>query len=379
MPAGLRVVLDPATKLLDERTLLGGWPARMLRLSPLGAEALQEIDRAPLQSARSRLLARRLTDAGLAHPRPIGRAPTTVTVVIPVRDRSAELERCLAALGGSQPVVVVDDGSRDAASIAEIAAAHGARLLRRETNGGPGAARNTGLAHAIDAEVVVFLDSDCVPPPGWIDRLIGHLDDPLVAAVAPRIVPAACDTPARRYAAACSCLDLGRQEARVVPLGPVAYLPTAALVVRRSALLDISTGPAVFDESMRYGEDVDLVWRLHEAGWRVRYDPSVEVRHVEPATWPALLARRFRYGTSAAPLAQRHPTATAPLVVRPGAALTVAALIARRPLLAMTGFAAGWWRGRDARGMVSPCRRQIRSGNARNDRRLAPGSGRVVI
>ena len=190
MPAGLRVVLDSATKRIDERTLLGGWPSRMLRLSPRGAEALQEIDRAPLQSTRSRLLARRLTDAGLAHPRPIGRAPTTVTVVIPVRDRSAELERCLAALGGSQPVVVVDDCSRDAASIAHIATAHGARLLRRDAGGGPAAARNTALA-AVDTDVVVFLDSDCEPPTGWIDRLIGHLDDPLVAAVAPRIVPAA--------------------------------------------------------------------------------------------------------------------------------------------------------------------------------------------
>jgi mycofactocin system glycosyltransferase len=340
MPAGFRVVLDPATRRLDDRTLLGGWPARAMRLSSPGAEALAEIEKAPLQSARSRRLARRLTDTGLAHPRPPVGMLASVTVVIPVRDRREALDRCLSAVGTRHPVVVVDDGSRDRRSVAGIVAAHGAQLLRRQTAGGPAAARNTALA-AIDSEVVAFVDSDCAPPPSWLERLAGHLADPLVAAVAPRIVPAAVDTSAQRYAASCGCLDLGRREARVVPLGPVAYLPTAALVVRRSALLDIADGPAVFDESMRYGEDVDLIWRLHAAGWRVRYDPSVEVAHAEPATWRGLVSRRFQYGTSAGPLAVRHPAATAPLVVQPAAAAPVAALIARRPLLALMAFVAG--------------------------------------
>ena len=48
-------------------------------------------------------------------------------------------------------------------------------------------------------------------------------------------------------------------------------MPTAALVVRRAVLED------GLDTALRYGEDVDLVWRLHDAGWRVRYDPAVVV------------------------------------------------------------------------------------------------------
>ena len=77
-------------------------------------------------------------------------------------------------------------------------------------------------------------------------------------------------------------------------------------MVRRAALA------GGFDEHLRYGEDVDLVWRLREAGWIVRYDPAVLVAHAEPSSWRGLLARRYRYGTSAAPLSRRHPGMLAP-------------------------------------------------------------------
>ncbi|MCU1657192.1 MAG: mftF, partial [Pseudonocardiales bacterium] len=144
-----------------------------------------------------------------------------------------------------------------------------------------------------------------------------------------------------RYASAFGSLDLGGRAARVVPSTRVAYVPSAALLVRRAALIEVSGGADVFDATLRYGEDVDLVWRLHGAGWRVRYDPSVQVRHHEPDNWPGLLQRRFHYGTSAAPLSVRHPTAMAPLVLQPWLAATVAALLARRPGVAVAcGIAA---------------------------------------
>jgi hypothetical protein len=55
------------------------------------------------------------------------------------------------------------------------------------------------------------------------------------------------------------------------------------------------------------------------------------------------LERRFRYGTSAAPLARRHPANLAPLVLHPWPAVTVAALLARRPAATAAGLAAGWY------------------------------------
>jgi mycofactocin glycosyltransferase len=379
LPLGLRIELDQDTKRLGDGSLFGGSPARVMRLTPAGTAALAELQAGPVRSAAAGQLARRLTDAGLAHPvygdavfadaafsgTGLADAGTsagsghqlgyqhdlaTVTVIIPVRDRAAMLERCLAAAGNQYPVIVIDDGSADPDAIAAIAARHGAELRRRAANGGPAAARNTGLA-GIDTDLIAFLDSDCVPPPGWVGRLALHFADPLAGVVAPRIVPISClaspgaaaRPAAARYAAACGSLDLGPRPARVLPNSRVSYVPTAALVVRRSALDSLAAGRAPFDPALRYGEDVDLIWRLHEAGWRIRYEPSVQVAHDDPASWAGLLERRFRYGTSAAPLARRHPGNLAPLVLHPWPAVTVAALLARRPAAAAAGLAGGWF------------------------------------
>jgi len=150
--------------------------------------------------------------------------------------------------------------------------------------------------------------------------------------VAPRIIAAAGpEAPAglAAYEAVSSPLDLGRREAIVRPRSPVAYVPTAALVVRRTALEALDG----FDESLTVGEDVDFVWRLVAAGWTVRYEPRATVRHPVRPRWSAWLAQRYRYGTSAAALARRHGTAVAPLVVSPWTAAAWGLVAAGRPAL----------------------------------------------
>jgi mycofactocin system glycosyltransferase len=339
VPVGFRMTLDRDTKRVDVSTLFGGSPARIMRLTETGRAALNELLTDPIYTRTAGRLARRLSDAGLMHPHPPAlEAPVDATVIIPNHDRPEMLARCLDALGSAYPVLVVDDASTHPERIAEVCATHDAALVRREVNSGPGAARNSGLAHT-STEIIVFLDSDCVPPADLVDRLAAHLADPMVGAAAPRIAAIESDTSAGRYARTCGSLDLGPRAARVMPRSRVAYVPTAALAVRRAALLDVAHAGAVFDPSLRYGEDVDLDWRLDEAGWRIRYDPTVTVHHAEPDAWPALLARRFRYGTSAGPLARRHPNSMAPLVLHPWSLLTVVGLLARRPLLATAAFA----------------------------------------
>jgi len=364
LPHGFGVTLDADTKELSDGSLFGGSPARVLRLTAAGRRAVDELRAGPIRSAAAAVLARRLTDAGMAHPVPhvnSGGERLDVTILIPVRDRAGMLDRCLAAVAGRYPVVVVDDGSADGLAVATIAARHRASVLRRKRSGGPAAARNTGLA-GMETDLIAFLDSDCVPRPGWLEALGAHLADPQVGAVAPRIVSVPARAAAARYEQARGSLDLGGRPARVVPGGRVSYVPTAALLVRRAALdavTGVSTptvvgalddrGPsgtgdsrAIFDPALRYGEDVDLIWRLNAAGWRIRYEPSVQVPHESPESWRGLLGRRFRYGTSAAPLARRHPANLAPLVLQPWPAATVCAALARRPVAATAGTMAAW-------------------------------------
>ncbi|WP_138758165.1 mycofactocin biosynthesis glycosyltransferase MftF [Modestobacter altitudinis] len=330
LPDGFAVRLAPGTQCRDGgTTLLGGSPFRMLRLAP-AAQALLAGDRLEVTDARTAALAARLLDTGVADPE-LPPAPfPEVTVVVPVRDRTDGLARLLAALRADPgtagcPVVVVDDGSADPAAVAAVAA--GARLLRHPVARGPAAARNAGLRVA-GTELVAFVDSDCVPEPGWLEVLAGHLSDPRVALVAPRItaLPAGASGWVARYESLSSALDMGTTPARVAPLTTVSYVPSAALLARRAALR------GGFDETMPVAEDVDLVWRLAGAGWRVRLEPSARVAHdhrVEPAAW---LRRRAFYGTGAALLAQRHGAAVAPVVISPWSAAAWALALTGTPV-----------------------------------------------
>ena len=331
VPVDVPVVLDRSTRVLEGgRVLLGGDPGRLVRLRD--SAVLDRLSLAPGEwppgerppgerppgerppgerppgerppGERSlRLLARTLVDGGLAHPCP-GPAPVRdLVVVVPVRDRTDELARCLQALGTTVPVVVVDDGSQDPGAVARVAAAHGARVVH-QPGSGPAGARNRGVA-ATTQSLVAFVDSDVAVPRDWLEGLVGHFADPCTGAVAPRVRAAGVGRGLiARYAAARGPLDLGDTPARVRPGGRVPYVPSAALLVRRSALTDAGRGDAApFDPALQYGEDVDLVWRLHDAGWAVHYDPRTVVGHAEPGRWVPWLRRRHAYGTSAAPLA----------------------------------------------------------------------------
>ena len=100
------------------------------------------------------------------------------------------------------------------------------------------------------------------------------------------------------------------------------------------------TGPELFDPGLRGGEDVDLVWRLVEAGWDVRYVPAGVVEHDGSATAGAFLSRRAFYGSSAAPLAPPRHRAMAPLHVSAWSLAVWGLALARRPVLALAALAA---------------------------------------
>ncbi|KUH95679.1 mycofactocin biosynthesis glycosyltransferase MftF [Mycobacterium sp. IS-3022] len=312
LPDGFAVQVDRRVKVLGEGSaLLGGSPTRLLRLAP-AAQTMLSGGRLEVHDAVSAQVARALLDATVAHPRPAsGPSHRDVTVVIPVRDNASGVRRLLTAVRGLR-VIVVDDGSATPLERSDFIDLHGDVLvLRHDRSRGPAAARNTGLA-ACNTDFVAFLDSDVVPRRGWLEALLGHFCDPAVGLVAPRIVglreP---DNVVARYEAVRSSLDLGLREAPVMPYGTVSYVPSAAIICRRSMLGEVGG----FDETLRSGEDVDLCWRLIESGARLRYEPIALVAHDHRTQLREWFSRRSFYGEAAAPLSVRHPGKTAPLVI----------------------------------------------------------------
>lgn len=273
------------------RVVLAGSPLRLFRLTTGGEAVVERIESRGDVAAST--LTERLSDAGAIHPLPTDEGPSRfgvddVTVVTP-------------QLGGAvhpDGRLTVDDGSSPPLSGA---------ALRLEINRGPAAARNAARP-LVDTPLVAFVDNDVtMPDPTWLSALLWHFDDPEVGLVAPRV-----------RGEVGSPLDLGDEPARVRAGTRVSYVPGAAIVMRVDAFDQIGG----FDERLRFGEDVDLVWRLDDAGWRCRYDPAVAVWHQPRPSWSERLGQHVGYGTSAAPLALRHPGALSPVHVNGWTAAT---------------------------------------------------------
>lgn len=328
LPHGFRVRLASGIRRADaDRLLVGGSPLTAMRLSARAAPMIGPHG-VTVTDAASAHLAERLLATNLGVPdlsALAGRAADELTVVIPVRDRHAQLDRALAALHPLR-CVVVDDASSASDLVRAVAHRHHAELLVLPVNLGPAGARNAGL-EVVTTAYVAFVDSDVEVASADLVRLTRHFSDPAVVLVGPQVSGVVRSVRPRwfeRYDAAASSLTLGDTPGVVRPGAAVAWLPSACLVARTAAMAD------GFDPGLRVGEDVDLVWRLVERGGRVRYDPSVRAHHdARPTLWE-WLSRKAYYGSGGAVLAARHGDKLAPAVLSPTYAAAAAALLLRR-------------------------------------------------
>lgn len=230
-----------------------------------------------------------------------------VSIVIPVKDRAEDLRNCLNSLAALDypaellEIIVVDDGSSDATP--EVALELGARLVNSgAVGGGPAAARNRGAATA-RGRILAFIDSDCTASPHWLRELLPVFADPQVAAVGGWVDGMHCAAPLDRYEAVMSSLNLGRRAMSGGAGGDTFYLPSCNLLLRREAF--VAAGG--FRAELQVGEDVDLTWRLRDAGRSIVYLPKGAVCHAHRSRlWP-FMKRRFDYGTSEGLLQQLHP------------------------------------------------------------------------
>ncbi|MCX6624996.1 MAG: glycosyltransferase family A protein [Acidobacteria bacterium] len=219
--------------------------------------------------------------AKLIHLRPVPSA-LSVSVVIPVRNGATVLDRCLAAVRNStvHPLecIVVNDGSADE-SVA-IAEAAGAMVLETARGLGPAAARNLGAARA-SGELLLFIDADVCLRAGTLARILFRFKrDPQLDA----LIGSYDDSPADPGVVSQYKNLLhhyvhqhGRRQAETFWTGCGA--------IRRRVFL----AAGGFDESYQRPciEDIQLGYRLRQAGHKIELDPAIQVKHL----------KRYRLGT----------------------------------------------------------------------------------
>jgi mycofactocin system glycosyltransferase len=341
-PLSVLTVNAAAARLL-RRARHGATVAEMAEGLAVSAERLFEL----CEYFRGRgILQVRRAAAGGESPAPC----PSVTVIIPVLDRAEELGDCLAALvsldypSDRLDVVVIDDGSRDGAAVSRVAGRYGARLLINDRNRGPSFSRNRA-ARTSAAEILAFVDSDCVPDRSWLRDLVPYLAWDRVGAVGGRTIGYYTESSLDRYEEVSSPLDMGRHFTIKGRGADSFYLPTCNLLVRRS----IYEGVGGLREDLRVGEDVDLCWRLRSTGSYLVYAPEAIVRHKHRDSLGALLRRRAQYGTSEATLHRLHPGKRKRFPVAPASLGTVAlvsvALVALEPRLLPLSLGPSLWDG----------------------------------
>lgn len=197
--------------------------------------------------------------------------PTT-SVIIPVSNGEAfirdAITSVLTQLGVDDEVIVVDDGSVDRTGA--LVANCDPRVRVFSCGGkGPSAARNVGLLQ-VRGDLIAFLDHDDLWPEGRHDALLkGLADNPDANAAVGRVrIKAESAASADNYLA----LD-GRHAPSLL----------MSCLYRRSLIAKVG----LFDEALRYGEDMDYYVRLADAGMvlvHCNHDALVYRRHAGNAT-----------------------------------------------------------------------------------------------
>jgi GT2 family glycosyltransferase len=228
-----------------------------------------------------------------------GRWPR-VSVVVCSYNGAATIEKCLTSLERLQypdfKVILVDDGSSD--DTPAIAARFpGVRCIRQD-NKGLSVARNVG-AEAATGEIVAYTDSDCVADPRWLINLVRAMRQQRVDAIGgPNIAP-----PADCWVAHCVAASPGGPSHVMLDDRYAEHVPGCNMAFRRDVLLRLGGFDAQFHQA---GDDVDICWRLTDAGHKIGYAPGAIVWHHRRNTVRAYLAQQKGYGRAEAMLSFKH-------------------------------------------------------------------------
>lgn len=227
-----------------------------------------------------------------------------VSVVVCAYNAEITMEECMESLRFDRvrypnyEVIVVDDGSTDRTrAIAERYPEY--RLISHE-NRGLSVARNEGIL-AATGEIVAFTDSDCAVDPEWLTFLVHRLqaEASFGGVGGPNLPP-----PEDHWVPEVVARSPGGPTHVLLTDWEAEHIPGCNMAFWRSALLEVG----LFDPSYRSaGDDVDICWRLQNAGYKIGFAAAALVWHRRRATVRAYLNQQKGYGRAEALLYFKHP------------------------------------------------------------------------
>ena len=175
-----------------------------------------------------------------------------------------------------------------------------ARLVSSGQPTSAATARNLGV-RASTGQHIIFLDSDCLPEPGWLDVLLSHLREERVA------VSGAIRVTADHFYRVAGNIASFHEFTTAMPAGERPFLATYSLALPRRCFDEVGW----FDERLPRsgGEDLDFTIRMRRAGYRLHFDPSAVVIHCpNRTTFLSMMRHAFLAGGNSIRVRRRYPT-----------------------------------------------------------------------
>ncbi|MDQ0848607.1 cellulose synthase/poly-beta-1,6-N-acetylglucosamine synthase-like glycosyltransferase [Arthrobacter sp. B3I9] len=214
----------------------------------------------------------------------------TVSVIVVAHNASATIENCIRSIGLTRyaryELVLVDDGSTDntGETMASAAAADLRIKVLRQPHQGRAAALNLGVRHAT-GDVVMVVGADTVLSRWTVDHMLQGFEDPRTGAVCGEGRPA-------RWQQGGLLATISRQGAALTRRALTGLLglpfPPCGIEAVTSKILS-ELGP--FQDAAA-GAELELLWGVHKAGYRIAFEPLARVHTASPSTLPALWRQR---------------------------------------------------------------------------------------
>jgi cellulose synthase/poly-beta-1,6-N-acetylglucosamine synthase-like glycosyltransferase len=268
-----------------------------------------------------------------------------VSFVVPVHNGAAWIRETITSIvsqadGRPMEVIVVDDHSRDGSIdiIKALPATLPLRLLRGEGRGAA-AAINTGV-RAARFPIVCQVDQDVLLEPNWMQRLTKEFEDPAVVATQGYYVT----TRDATLCARAMSLDLEQRYAAIVG-DDTDHVCSGNSAYRAEALRRVG----LFDESLGYGYDNDISYRLRAAGSRLTFCRSARSTHRWREGLVGYLRQQYGFGYGRIDLVAKHPRRFSGDAVSPRLmmwhpllmSMALAALMVAPVVAAVSS--SGWW------------------------------------
>jgi cellulose synthase/poly-beta-1,6-N-acetylglucosamine synthase-like glycosyltransferase/peptidoglycan/xylan/chitin deacetylase (PgdA/CDA1 family)/spore germination protein YaaH len=203
-------------------------------------------------------------------------------------------------------VIVVDDGSVDGTGdiVEQAFGGHPRVSLMRKPNGGKASALNLALT-LVDAEIVVGVDADTQLAPNALALLARWFTDPAVGAVAGNVKVGNRKSLVTRWQSLEYITSQNVDRRAMSRLNAITVVPGAIGAYRTEALRQVGGY-----RSDTLAEDMDLTWRMREAGWVGVNEPYAFAFTEAPETLSGLMRQRFRWTFGTLQCLWKHRAAT---------------------------------------------------------------------